>query len=317
MFLFTISAQRFHQIIRPSNQKRSRSNFPDSQGVVTECPQSGCHSLTFQDDEDTIAASRKYLYRHSLFLGKALEIFMSKCSIQVGVLICVGSSLSAQTHNYTRQDVEDGARLYHANCLVCHGAEGNSISGVDLGHGRFRRASSDADLNSIIRNGIQGTAMPPNRFSEFQAGTVVAYLRSMAASTAENTSAGGDAARGKALFEGKGGCTACHRVKGQGSRVGPDLSDIGILRRSAELEESLVDPNAEILPENRYVRVVTRDGTIVIGRHLNEDTFTLQLLDSQETLRMFSKRDLREYTLLKDSPCPPIKISLLLRKWPT
>ena len=40
----------------------------------------------------------------------------------------------------------------------------------------------------------------------------------------------GDPARGKAIYEGKGDCASCHRINGVGSRLGPDLSDIGVPR---------------------------------------------------------------------------------------
>src|ERR1700674_1021621 len=41
---------------------------------------------------------------------------------------------------------------------------------------------------------------------------------------------GGDPARGKAIYEGKGDCASCHRINGVGGRLGPDLSDIGVPR---------------------------------------------------------------------------------------
>jgi hypothetical protein len=74
-------------------------------------------------------------------------------------------------------------------------------------------------------------------------------------------------------------------VKGSGSRLGPDLSEIGRLRHSTDIEQSIVDPDSFILPSNRFVRLVTRDGATVSGRLLNQDAFTVQLLDSKEQLR--------------------------------
>jgi putative heme-binding domain-containing protein len=93
-------------------------------------------------------------------------------------------------------------------------------------------------------------------------------------------------------------------VKGNGSRLGPDLTDIGISRRSAQLERSLADPNAEILPQHRSFRVVTRDGTTITGRLLNQDAFTVQLMDSKERLRSFLKKDLKEFVFIDASPMP-------------
>ena len=226
------------------------------------------------------------------------------------ILICAvlltASILPAQ-HEYTPGDVQDGRRLFGASCAQCHGPEGDAVPGVDLGHGKFKRAASDGDLIPIIQKGIPGTAMPPGNFNDFQAGTIVAYLRSMAASVAASASIPGDAARGKAIFEGKGNCLNCHRVQGRGSRMGPELTDIGALRRAVQLEQSILDPDAEILPQNRFLRVVTKDGTTVTGRLLNQDAWTIELFDSKERLVTFQKTGVREYAFIDKSPMPSYK----------
>jgi putative heme-binding domain-containing protein len=150
--------------------------------------------------------------------------------------------------------------------------------------------------------------MPATSFSNEQAARVVAYLRSVAASR-RGGAVTGDAARGRAVFDGKGACTSCHRVGAAGSRVGPDLSAIGLQRRSVELEQSLLDPEADVQVNNRTYRVVARDGTATTGRLLNIDSFTVQLLDSKEQLRSFSKSDLRDHGFVP-SPMPSFKARL-------
>jgi cytochrome c oxidase cbb3-type subunit III len=195
---------------------------------------------------------------------------------------------------YLSSDVENGSRLYRNNCFACHGPDGNSIPGVDFRRGQFKRVSSDDDLLRVIASGVPGTAMPPTAMNDSARLALVAYLRSMH----ESATGSGDAGRGRALFEGKGGCPACHRVNGKGSRLGPDLSEVGLIRTAAYLERSLLAPAESILPEHRFVRIVTREGTMITGRRLNEDTHTIQLIDTDERLRSFSKSDLREYTLL-------------------
>ena len=217
--------------------------------------------------------------------------------------LLVGTGALFAQKNYSPGDVDDGSRLFIANCVVCHGPEGESVPGVELDHGKFRHGTSDDDLIGIIRNGIPGTAMPPHAFTMFQARSVVAYMRYLAASPSRGPASNGDRVHGKALFESKG-CINCHRVNGNGSRLGPDLSDIGYLRRSAELQRSILEPDAEVLPQNRFVRVVTRDGKATTGRLLNHDAFTLQLLDSNERLLAFDKSNLKEYTFLEKSPMP-------------
>lgn len=220
----------------------------------------------------------------------------------------VAGALLAQ-HGYTPADVESGGRLYRVNCIACHGPNGDLQPGVDLGHGKFRRANADEEVAAIIMKGIPGTGMPPSNFTDSQALSIVAYLRSMAASSNVAVTAG-DPAQGKEIFEGKGQCLTCHRVRTSGSRVGPDLTDIGARRRTAELYTSLVDPGAEIAAANRYYRVVTKDGQTVTGRLLNEDTFSIQMLDTTEKLRSFKVADLREHGFVMKSPMPSYKDKL-------
>jgi putative heme-binding domain-containing protein len=99
-------------------------------------------------------------------------------------------------------------------------------------------------------------------------------------------------------------------VNGKGSRVAPDLSDVGAIRAPDALQKSLLNPTASMLPMNRSVRAVTRDGKTITGRRLNEDTYTVQLIDTNERLVSLSKPDLREYTVLKTSTMPSYKDQL-------
>lgn len=205
----------------------------------------------------------------------------------------------------TASDLVDGERAFRNSCANCHGPDGDLIGGIDLGRGQFRRPMSDEDLVRIIRTGIPNTPMPPSQMSVAQASTIVAYLRSTAAARRAGAVAG-DPARGKAVFDGKGACARCHRLDGNGSRLGPDLTGIGARRGALELERALVDPGADIDPASRFIEVVLKDGTAVTGRLLGHDTFTVQMLDSRETLRSFDKQDLRSQTFL-GSPMPSFR----------
>jgi putative heme-binding domain-containing protein len=224
------------------------------------------------------------------------------------LVIIVLPPLLAQ-HGYTPGDVQEGEGLFIENCAICHGPEGDAVPGVELARGKFKHASSDEDLSQIIKNGIPGTAMPPGNFHEHQLTALIAYLHSMSAAPRESVVLG-NAARGKTIFEGKGECLRCHRADGKGSYLGPDLTDIGVTRRGAQLERSILDPDAEILPQNRSFRVVTQDGTEVVGKLLNVDTFTVQLMDSHERLRSFVKANLKEFGLVDKSPMPAYKDKL-------
>ena len=66
-------------------------------------------------------------------------------------------------------------------------------------------------------------------------------------------------------------------------------------------------PDTEILPENRFFRVVTADGVTIIGRLLNHDSFSVQLIDSKEQLLSFQKSRLKYYAFVNRSPMPSFK----------
>jgi len=113
----------------------------------------------------------------------------------------------------------------------------------------------------------------------------------------------GDAAHGKALVE-SNGCFDCHRIGEKGSRVGPNLSDIGTRRTPDRLLKSLVTPDEEVLFENRSVRVVTKDGATITGRLLNQDAMSVQMMTPKEELKTYLRANIREYTVLDKGLMP-------------
>ena len=164
---------------------------------------------------------------------------------------------------------------------------------------KLRRASSDMDVGRLIVAGIPEVGMPAQKFSSPEVTALVAYIRNMRDFDSRSMSPG-DAARGQAVFEGKGACLTCHSVAGNGRRVAPDLTAIANVRSAGGLERTLLDPTANMLPHNRSIRAVTRAGDVITGRRLNEDTYTVQLIDEQERLVSFDKADLREYRSPQD-----------------
>jgi putative heme-binding domain-containing protein len=221
----------------------------------------------------------------------------------------VAAQAPAHVGQYEQADIEQGAQLYSGHCVVCHGDRGDAMPGVNLGTGKFRRAETDRDVVALIRNGVAGTAMAPSAYNDAELSALVAYLRNMGSVNLADVKIG-DATRGRALFVGKGNCASCHRVGAEGPRAAPDLSTIGTQRTAASLQRALIDPSAALLPMNRTVSVVRNDGTVVTGRRLNEDTFTVQLVDSNERLVSLDRKDIRSYTVSAE-PLMPSYATLL------
>ena len=110
----------------------------------------------------------------------------------------------------------------------------------------------------------------------------------------------GDAAAGRNIFVGKGGCVDCHSVENRGGSVGPDLSEIGLSRSPESLRLALTDPNAEIYQQYFTVVAVTKQGKRIEGIALNEDDLSIQLRDTGDNLRSFLKDDIKE--IRRDQP---------------
>ena len=230
-----------------------------------------------------------------------LLLALAPCAIGLAV---VSAQAQAPIHDaqYPDADIAYGLSLYTARCVTCHGPQGDAAGGVNLRSGTFRNASTDQELARFIRAGSPA-GMPAMALDNSEMAGIIAYLRNMNSLDAATVKAG-NPARGRALFEGKGTCTTCHRVGRTGSRVAPNLTDIGALRSAGSLQRSLVDPSSQMMPINRPVRVVTKDGTVITGRRLNEDTYSLQLFDDRERLHSLVKTDIKEYVVSTTSGMP-------------
>ncbi len=243
------------------------------------------------------------------YLVMQLVLYAALCLVVGSVpFVSAQGAGVGQTSQYAPADIAYGAQLYAAQCSTCHGPEGDGVGGVNLRSGTFRNGSTDQDLTRVITTGVPGTGMVGFKLDPPEIAEIIAYLRNMNTFDAGAVTPG-DATRGRPLFE-QHQCARCHRIGGEGARVAPDLSDIGAIRSAGSLERSLLDPNSQMMPINRPVRVVTRDGTVINGRRLNEDTYTVQLIDDHERLRSLNKAELREYTILTTSPMPSYKDAL-------
>jgi len=102
-------------------------------------------------------------------------------------------------------------------------------------------------------------------------------------------------------------CFDCHRIRDRGSRLGPNLSDIGNRRTPDRLRQALVTPDEEVTPENRFVRLVTKDGATITGRLLNQDPFSIQLITPKEELKTYMRSALREYAIVDKGLMPSVR----------
>jgi len=201
----------------------------------------------------------------------------------------------------TASDVAAGAKIFRGHCAECHGLKGEGGRGPSLTTGVFYHGSTDEDLLNNITDGIAGTSMPGVFFSSDQVWQLVSFVRSLSAAKA--AAPAGDVARGARLFRDKG-CFGCHLVKGEGGVNGPDLTLIGSQRSVEHLRRAIVAPGDKVLREHWLAKVTLENGKQYSGFILNEDTHTLQLLESKQGLQSLAKRDFNRFSVEKTSTMP-------------
>ena len=198
--------------------------------------------------------------------------------------------------------ITQGAVLFRQECVFCHGvAARGGMRGPDLTTGAWSHGGADADLVATIGAGVPGTAMPPNNLTTDEMWQIVTYLRSLQQPV---TAAVGDPQRGETLFFGATRCSSCHIVNGRGGRLGPELSTVGSARSRAYLVESIREPNRQLTRNPVFgdislkydtVTVVTADGRTIVGVPMNEDTFTVQVMDTAERVHSLDKKTLKSF----------------------
>jgi cytochrome c oxidase cbb3-type subunit 3 len=211
------------------------------------------------------------------------------------LIICSPLFLSAQRNPHsTESDIAQGKRIFQGHCAGCHGPGGEGGRGAILARPILTRASDDATLFQILKDGIKGTEMPPApELTEHEKWQVAAFVKTLGRVDVSKTIPG-DPTKGEQLFA-SNGCSTCHTVKMKGGRMGPDLTWIGARRNAAYLREALVAPEAALPEGFVQVRLTTKTGEHLTGILINEDTYSVQIRDLSDGLHSFWKHELSEF----------------------
>ena len=217
----------------------------------------------------------------------------------------IPSPSAAVTRNPLAGDpkaMTDGAVLFRQECAFCHGVSARGgMRGPDLTTGSWTHGGSDAEVSATITGGVPGTAMPPNKLTDDEVWRIVTYLRTLEKAPA---AVKGDARRGESLFFGATRCSSCHIVNGRGGRLGPELTTVGSARSRAYIVESIREPGkhlsevrglGEATQKFDTVTLTTADGRTIVGVPMNEDTFSVQVMDMSERVQSFDKKTLKSF----------------------
>jgi putative heme-binding domain-containing protein len=260
-------------------------------------------------------------------------------SLSLLTLIIVGlasfnPAYAADDHNPFANDpkaAKAGEYEFRINCALCHGlgAHGGG-RGPDLTRAQKKHAHSDGELFQVISNGIAGTVMPANGtngqgvgMTDEEIWQIVTYIRSVEVKAP--AVAAGRAAHGKELFYGDANCSLCHMAQGKGGRVGPELTSVGGSRTREAIIDSVRNPSRrlawgltestkEFPQEYETVTVVTAEGKEIKGVALNEDNFSVQIIDASEKIHLLEKDKLRSFKKSRESLMPKYGADILSDK---
>ncbi len=229
-----------------------------------------------------------------------------KCIVILGSIACLTTVLTAHAQSLP---TGSGKADFQRICSGCHSVD--VATSQRLTHAEWAGVVSD-----MVARGAQGSSEELDNIVSYLSASfgkgnasasnvAPAHAAASAPEVAEKEAplSGEEISKAKGLIQGNG-CLSCHRIGDTGSYVGPYLGDVGAHRSPEQLHASLVSPNKEVLPENRTVRLVTSDGKTVTGRLLNQDGFSVELIDSSSQLRSFEKSGLREFTIVTTNPMP-------------
>jgi cytochrome c oxidase cbb3-type subunit III len=201
----------------------------------------------------------------------------------------------------TPESIAAGKDIFAGTCAGCHGIDGSGSNGPNI---RGVGATMGPEwVYARIRGGVIGTGMPA--FTALDDATVwkiVDYVMSLGHE--DSGVATGDPQKGKAIYQASK-CGTCHTAEGPGGDLGPDLSHIGVQRSIVSLTNTLNDPGHNLpldagMQERAtyaaYVvyRAVLKDGKVVEGMRVNEDSFTIQLRDAEGRLHSIQKFDVQK-----------------------
>ena len=249
------------------------------------------------------------------------------------MLLCAGA-LGADDLNPLAGNVKAakaGEYQFRINCALCHGLGGHGGGrGPDLTRAVKKHAHTDSEMFQVISNGIPGTAMPANGtngqgvgMTDAEIWQIITYIRSQEVKAPAKGA--GNAGHGKELFYGDANCSLCHMIEGKGGRLGPELTTVGESRTRVAIIDSVRNPSRrlagglteatkEFPQEYETVTAVTADGKEIKGVALNEDSFSVQIMDTSEQIHLLEKDKLKSFQKSRQSAMPVYGTDLLSDK---
>jgi cytochrome c oxidase cbb3-type subunit 3 len=194
---------------------------------------------------------------------------------------------------------------FESVCASCHGLDGRGGErGPDVVSRPEVVRKGDAELKKILQNGVTDAGMPAFApYGSARLSSLVAYLRELQGGGKEVTLPG-EPAQGRGLFFGKGQCSECHMVRGQGGFFAQDLTAFAAGMSASDIRSAIVRSNQDLDPRQGLIVVTLADSTTLTGVARNEDNFSLQLQTADGAFHLLSKSDVRALAYTGRSAMP-------------
>ena len=208
-------------------------------------------------------------------------------------------------HQSPSSQMQEPPQLFKRTCSLCHGADARGTDrGPTLVNSAELRSLSDSNIADIVRKGK--ARMPAFPLPATDIDALVRYIRLL--SPAESASAmTGDPKAGERIFFGEGKCSTCHMVRGRGTVIGPDLSDVGRRLRLEELRQSLTDPDARSGEGWATLSAKLNDGRMLHGFARAQGSHDLVLQTDDGKMHLLLDREYKALTPDKHSAMPAYK----------
>ena len=102
----------------------------------------------------------------------------------------------------------------------------------------------------------------------------------------------GNVEGGAKVFATTGTCAKCHKVRGEGKEVGPDLSEIGSKLSREAMYVSILDPSAAISHNFETYMAATLDGDIVTGLLVSDTDQAVTIKTVEAIDKTIAKEDI-------------------------
>lgn len=202
-----------------------------------------------------------------------------------------GISFSQKPPAPPAEQVERGRKQFQQACGFCHGLDATGGRGPDLVRSTLVAHDVKGDLiGEVVRDGRPDKGMPPLPATADQIGDIAAFLHARAREAIESSGVpssypverllSGDAEKGKAFFEGAGGCKNCHSPTG-------DLAGVAKKYSSIEVEAHMLYPNDQ--PVTAVVTLSSGEQISGILSHIDDFVVSLRVGDKQGWYRSFPR----------------------------